>query len=137
MQAYQKTISDGHAASFSACIELLSQTAVLIKFFNDKRPVNSTDDHRISDLKRVLDWFKSWGTSAALAKELVSSECKQDLTQMIIGMESLVKLATEEWKTAFFSYWYQQWRNRELRLLRGRHLGRQQSQPLYAQLSIQ
>ena len=102
MQAYQKTLSDEHAASFSACIELLSQTAVLIKFFNDKRPINSTDDHRISDLKRVLDWFKSWETSAASAKELMSSECRQDLTWMIIGMESLVKLATEEYKTAIY-----------------------------------
>ena len=99
---HNENLSGGHAASFSAYIELLSQTAVLIKFFNDKQPVNSTDDHRISDLKRVVDWLKSWETSAASAKKLMTSECKQDLTWMTIGMERLVKMAVEEYKTAIY-----------------------------------
>ena len=96
MKAHQKTLPPNEANSLNGAINLLCQTSKLIEFYNDKRPINSTNDPRLTELQSIRTWFQSWELSAESPKELMSSECRQDLVWMLLGFDSLITLAVEQ-----------------------------------------
>ena len=74
----------------------LDQNSKLIEFHNDKRPVNNTNYARLTQLQSIRTWFQSWESSAESPKELMSSECRQDLVWMLLGFDSPTTLAVEQ-----------------------------------------
>ena len=91
-----KTLPPIEANSLNGVIDLLHQTPILIKLYNDKRPINSTNDPRLTQLQSIRTWFQSWELSAESHKELMYSECRQGLVWMLLGFDSLRTLAMEQ-----------------------------------------
>ena len=82
-------------------------TPVLVRNFNDARPIVDLNDSRLRENRMVLQWFQDWSRSknigtgenendAAKRRELPPKACLEDITWLIIGFESLVKIMLKE-----------------------------------------
>ena len=105
MFEYSKTLTPPAQDELGGTLELLKQTAFMVRFFRDPRPITSTDDPRLASLKESYNWFKSWekertGDKGAHRREngLLTMECREDLDFLFHGFMSLVELCNNDLK---------------------------------------
>lgn len=106
MQDYQRYLASHkgkeEAEALDESIEFLKHTQVLIKNFDDPRPISDMSDPRLVENRKVLKWFQDWVGSKDLEndpakrKEIPSVACMEDLTWLVIGFESLVRIMLKE-----------------------------------------
>ena len=80
----------------SATIQFLQKTSILVKNFKDHRPIESSSDLRLKENRDVLAWFLQWEKTAKGATNLMSAECREYLSWMVIGFEHFVKRMTQK-----------------------------------------
>lgn len=91
MQKYSATLSDQH--KMDSTIDLLSQTQVLIKIFQNrssKMCITSNSDYRIQEIKNVLSFFQKWESSETNKRHLFSQKAREDIASCLSGFISLV-----------------------------------------------
>ena len=97
MKRYRQVLGkDG--SSLDGCIELLQHTSPLIDIFRDIRPVHSTSDLRLTQLKMIDTWFRNWSKNASSEKMIMSKETCEDLHFLISGFCELVRVVATEIK---------------------------------------
>jgi hypothetical protein len=89
MRSYQGSLEEEDAASLNSVVEFLEQTTVLVRNFQDRRPITRKDDERLLQNQKVLHWFQQWEKHGKSA-ELMSAECREDLGWLIVGFEAFV-----------------------------------------------
>jgi hypothetical protein len=75
-----------------ATIELLEKTSILVKNFQDQRPVRSVNDVRLNQNKDLLSWFKGWKEDTTDKDKFITRECYEDMVSLLVGFSSLVEL---------------------------------------------
>ena len=87
MKAYQSSLSEPE--ELSSTVNLLENTAVLVKFFMDQnRPVRHTDS-RLAELQKAIDFFNCWEASATESRYMLTRECRDDLNCAVTGFLAL------------------------------------------------
>ena len=90
MESFKKSTTANIAMQLDGCIELLRQTSTLIRNFTDKRPIDTVQNPRIHENRRVFHWFKDWENNSVQKCDLLARECHQDILWMIVGFESFI-----------------------------------------------
>ena len=97
MKQYRQVLGE-LGSSLGGCIQHLQHTSSLIDIFRDIRPVHSTSDLRLTQLKMIATWFRNWSENATSDKMIMSKETCEDLQLLISGFCELVRVVTKEIK---------------------------------------
>lgn len=97
MKAYQQTLEN--TTYLASSIVLLEHTSVLIDIFcNRNRPISQVTDTRLTELRTVSQFFKSWRTTVeespfqVTSKHFLTRETAEDLQSSLVGFLSLCQL---------------------------------------------
>ena len=72
-------------------------TSTMIKIFRDQRLISSIEDKRLSELRKVLDWFLAWKASADdNPKSMFSRECMDDVICMLVTFPEICRCHLQE-----------------------------------------
>lgn len=103
MKSYQATLSEPEI--LESTIKLLETSSVLVDIFSDKnRPIRN-NDRRLEQLEGCLKFFKEWELEVSKSdtlserKNLLSRECREDMTSSILGFISLVERVLQDGHT--------------------------------------
>ena len=94
MKCYKKHVGE-QGVELDSTIEFLEHTSVLVKVFRDHRPIHSDNDTRLTQIRKVLHWFRNWenrvNSSEAQNKEkhLISFQTREDIASLLIGFDEL------------------------------------------------
>ena len=98
MKGYQSSLPPEKAVQLDSTIEFLNNTKVLVENFRDMRPIESVSDARLQENKKVLEWFQHWESNAKKSSELMTAECREDLSWMVVGFEHFVSRMITEYQ---------------------------------------
>ena len=97
---YMGSIPGGRPDLASVC-ELLSHTSQFITIMRGRTAIRSADDIRLTQLKKILQFFKSWeDAEKTCPQHLMSVECRKDLACSILGFISYVENVLCDFPTA-------------------------------------
>lgn len=73
-------------------IQFLTQTSKLVENYTTRSPITSSEDPRLEANEEILQWFFNWNESKIHPKAFISPQSFEDLTSMIRGTSSYVKM---------------------------------------------
>ena len=95
MECYRESLLNG--SHLDSTVELLMMTSTMIKIFRDQRLISSIEDQRLSELRKVLDWFLAWKASAKEnPKSMFSRECMDDVICMLVTFPEICRCHLQE-----------------------------------------
>ena len=97
-QAHLETQKEGSGDYLCGTVEVLKNTAVLVRIFCGPEslvPIASKRDKRLAEIKEVADFFSNWEeqakhTAKSYASKLFSYQCREDLQSSLLGFLELV-----------------------------------------------
>ena len=94
MKAYKASphLSPQQSEKLAGTVAFLENTAVLVRNFRDTHKLEDPSDPRLQENDQVLKWFSEWENNTPQAekqKHLMSSQCREDLSWMLVGFKQL------------------------------------------------
>jgi hypothetical protein len=94
MELYNESLGE-KGQDLDSSIEMLQNTSALVEIFRDRRPIKTYEDPRLTHLRNVLLWFRTWEKEIIFTnienkdKCLLSMQTREDIISCIKGFDSM------------------------------------------------